>query len=83
MRERDRANGLAVGLEYGANAAILFLSPIMSEWSVGGSFLIFAVLNMGFVVFCSFLPETKGVPLEEIPRMFEKSRGKQAIETAP
>merc|ERR1711941_191572 len=59
MRERDRANGLAVGLEYGANAAILFLTPIMSDWSIVGSFAIFAALNIGFTFFCAFLPETK------------------------
>jgi len=70
MRERDRANGVAVGLEYGANAVILFLTPIMSQWSVGGSFVVFAVLNIGFMVFCCFLPETKGVPLEQIPGLF-------------
>jgi len=70
QRERDRGQGLAVGIEYGANAAILFLTPIMVQWSIGGSFMVFAALNCFFVLFCTFLPETKGVPLEEIPALF-------------
>lgn len=75
MRERDRANGLAVGLEYGANAVILFITPIMSDWSVGGSFVIFAICNIFFFFFCLFLPETKGVPLEQIPALFGGTKG--------
>lgn len=74
MRERDRANGLAVGLEYAANAVILFITPLMQEWSIVGSFIVFAVLNLFFAVFCSFLPETKGVTLEEIPGMFTRTQ---------
>jgi SP family arabinose:H+ symporter-like MFS transporter len=70
MRERDRANGLAVGLEYGANAVILFLTPVMVDWSIFGSFVIFAACNIFFVFFCAMLPETKGVPLEHIPALF-------------
>merc|ERR1712217_466864 len=69
--ERDAANGLAVGVEYGANAVILFLSPFLVSWSITKSLLMFGTLNVLIATFCFFyVTETKGVPVELVPALF-------------
>merc|ERR1712083_933131 len=51
--ERDAANGLAVGMEYGANAVIVFITPFLVAWSIPASLLMFGLFNLGIALFCS------------------------------
>ena len=62
----------AVFWQYLFNAVVVFATPYLMGWSVGGTMLVFAgtnILNLLFVVV--FIKETKGVPLEEIPALFK------------
>lgn len=62
----------AVFWQYGINAAVVFATPYLMDWSVGYTMLVFAgtnILNLAFVII--FIKETKGVPLEEIPALFK------------
>merc|ERR1712007_384995 len=71
--ERDRAMSLAVFTQYNANAILLYLVPIiLNAFKVGGTMLFFAgfnILNFAFVF--AYVKETKGLPLEDIPILFE------------
>lgn len=69
--ERDAASGLAVGMEYGANALIVFLTPYLVSWSIKGSLLMFGVINVLIAAFCyMYVTETKGVSVELVPALF-------------
>merc|ERR1719230_384163 len=69
--ERDTANGLAVALEYAANALIVYVTPYLMEWSLTYTLGIFGVLNLLIAAFVAiFVTETKGVPMERIPELF-------------
>jgi len=69
--ERDAANGLAVGMEYGANAVIVFITPFLVAWSIPASLVLFGVLNLMIAAFCYIcVTETKGVPVELVPALF-------------
>lgn len=69
--ERDAATGLAVGMEYGANAVIVFITPFLVSWSIKGSLALFGVLNLLIAAFCyQYVTETKGVPVELVPALF-------------
>merc|ERR1711920_101965 len=69
--ERDAANGLAVGMEYGANAVIVFITPFLVAWSIPASLVLFGVLNLMIAAFCYMcVTETKGVPVELVPALF-------------
>jgi len=69
--ERDTANGLAVALEYGANALIVYVTPYLIEWSLTYTLGIFGVVNLLIAAFVAiFVTETKGVPVEMIPELF-------------
>merc|ERR1712217_494468 len=69
--ERDAANGLAVGMQYGANAVIVFITPYLISWSIPGSLLMFGLFNLGIALFCAlYVTETKGVPIELVPALF-------------
>jgi len=72
MAERDRAMGLAVFVQYGANGILMFVFPPLLSWlGAGGALLFFAAFNvLNFIFVYIFIQETKGVPLEEIPAMF-------------
>lgn len=73
MQVRGLLTGAAVSMQWLFNAAVAFTFPIALE-SIGNStFFIFAVINVGsllFVFFC--LPETKGKSLEEIEKHMKK-----------
>ena len=72
MAERERAVALSVFWQYIFNAVIVFATPHLMGWSVGGTMLVFAGLNLVNLAFVLiFIKETKGVPLEEIPALFK------------
>merc|ERR1719277_714813 len=76
MGERDRATSLAVFMQYGSNALLMVVVPhVQKAFSFSGMLYFFGafnLLNLGFVVTC--IKETKGVPLEDIPKLFGASR---------
>jgi len=81
--ERDRAMSFAVFTQYNANAVLLYLVPIiLNAFNVGGTMLFFAgfnILNFAFVFM--YVKETKGLPLEDIPILFEsKARFRKWME---
>merc|ERR1712217_853141 len=77
--ERDAANGLAVGMEYGANAVIVFISPFLVSWSITKSLTMFGIFNVLIATFCFFyVTETKGIPVELVPALFGIDRAQKA-----
>lgn len=59
--------------------------PILLSQFGGMTFFLFAVINIGSIVFCSlWLPETKGLSLEEIETLMEQrlSGGKRIPDAA-
>merc|ERR1711957_526302 len=70
----DSAVSVIVALSFVTHAFILLITPFMLNVSTGGTMLFFCVcnaLNAAFVL--SFVRETKGVPLEFVPEMFERA----------
>lgn len=82
---RGLMNGIAVGIFWVFNAIVAFVFPILLSQFGGMTFFLFAVINIGSIVFCSlWLPETKGLSLEEIETLLEQrlSGGKRIPDAA-
>lgn len=82
---RGLMNGIAVGIFWVFNAIVAFVFPILLSQFGGMTFFLFAVINIGSIVFCSlWLPETKGLSLEEIETLMEQrlSGGKRIPDAA-
>ena len=64
--------GLAVFLMWIVNAIISFLFPVLiSTFGGTGTFLVFAVINVGTVIFSwRMVPETAHLTLEELEEEF-------------
>lgn len=70
---RGLMNGISVGLFWIFNAIVAFAFPIALAWFGGMTFFLFALVNIGSIIFCSLcLPETKGLSLEEIEQLMER-----------
>lgn len=75
MAEKERAISLSVFFQYGANAVIAVVTPTLLQWSTAGTLFLFAALNIINIAFVlTFIKETKGVPLEQIPALFGSVR---------
>ncbi|MFF7710256.1 sugar porter family MFS transporter [Pseudomonas sp. NPDC007930] len=73
---RGLMNGIAVGLFWVFNAIVAFAFPIAMALFGGMTFFLFAVVNIGSIIFCTLcLPETKGLSLEEIERLMQRTFG--------
>merc|ERR1712110_690748 len=76
MAERDRATSLAVFAQYASNAVLMLVVPhIQKALGFAGMLYFFGafnLLNLAFVAAC--VKETKGVPLEDIPKLFGASQ---------
>jgi sugar porter (SP) family MFS transporter len=74
--ERDRAVSLAVFTQYGANAVLLYLVPVMqAALQIQGLIMFFGGFNLlNFLFVFAFVKETKGLPLENIPALFASKR---------
>jgi major inositol transporter-like SP family MFS transporter len=71
-RARGLMNGIAVGVFWIFNAIVALLFPILLNVLGGMTFFLFALINIGSIVFCTlWLPETKGLSLEEIETLME------------
>lgn len=68
LRARGRGMSVAVLLNFGANAVVMFaFSPLQDLIGAGAVFFMFGVIAIVSIVFIFFVvPETKGLTLEEI-----------------
>jgi len=73
MSERESAVSLAVFVNYVNNALVIMITPYLMGWSVPGTMYFFGVANVLCGLFVvAFIKETKGVPLEETPALFQR-----------
>lgn len=74
LRMRGLATGIAVCFQWGANATVAFLFPILlASWG-GKTFILFAIVNTFSLLFLlRFMPETKGKTLEMLEKHFEET----------
>ena len=70
IRIRGVAMGIAVSCNWGANVLVAFLFPIaLPLLGVGLSFGVFFLVSLvGWAVFYFWVPETRGVSLEDVER---------------
>lgn len=72
MREKEAALALSTFCNFAANVVVSQIAMPMLHWSPYGTFLIFGALNVANVVFVlACVKETKGVPLEDIPALWD------------
>merc|ERR1712060_127908 len=85
MAERDRATALAVFVQYAANAVLMVVVPhIQKALGFAGMLYFFGafnLLNLAFVATC--IKETKGVPLEDIPKLFGARQDASKLKKGP
>ncbi len=70
---RGQAVAIAVAAQWISNFVVSSTFPSLSEWSVGGTYLIYAFFSLLSAIFVfKFVPETKGKTLEEMSRLWKK-----------
>jgi major inositol transporter-like SP family MFS transporter len=76
MKMRGFGMGLAVFMLWSVNAVISFSFPVLiSTFGGAGTFLVFAVINVGTVMFSfRMVPETSHLTLEELEEEFRYSK---------
>jgi MFS transporter, SP family, arabinose:H+ symporter len=74
---RGQAAAFCAMIDWLANFALIEVFPVwQNAISLGGVLVCFAALAVAAIAFVYwFLPETKGLPVEEIVRVFERQRG--------
>ncbi|MNN85758.1 Major myo-inositol transporter IolT [compost metagenome] len=66
-------NGISVSVFWIFNAIVAFVFPVLLSVMGGMTFFLFAVVNIGSIIFCTlWLPETKGLTLEEIEQQMKQ-----------
>ncbi|MFE8150480.1 sugar porter family MFS transporter [Brenneria goodwinii] len=69
MKLRGRLTGTAISIQWIFNALVAFSFPPVMELAGSKTFFIFAVINVGSLLFIMFMvPETRGKSLEEIEK---------------
>src|SRR6201996_4677105 len=81
---RGQAAAIAAMFDWLANFALIEVFPVtQNAISLAGVMVVFAGLCALAIVFVwKFLPETKGLPVEEIVEVFEKQQRKSALPNA-
>ena len=70
---RGKAVAIAVAAQWIANFLVSSTFPSLSEWSVGGTYLIYAIFALLSALFVwKFVPETKGKTLEDMSKLWKK-----------
>ena len=82
---RGQAAAFAAMIDWLANFAIIEVFPVtQNAISLGGVMVVFAGLAALAIVFIwKFLPETKGLPVEEIVRVFERQQKQSPLSSGP
>jgi hypothetical protein len=76
MNERTKAMNLAVFAQYTVNSTIYVISPILVMFSMRFTLCFFGIsCLLGLVFICACVKETKGVPLEMVPQLFNGQEG--------
>jgi MFS transporter, SP family, arabinose:H+ symporter len=75
---RGKAAAIAAMIDWLANFALIEVFPVwQNAISLGGVMICFAALAVAAIAFVFwFLPETKGLPVEEIVQIFDRQRGR-------
>ena len=75
---RGQAAAIAATVDWLANFVLIEVFPVwQNAISLGGVLVCFAALCVAAIAFVYwFLPETRGLPVEEIVTLFEKTRQK-------
>ena len=81
---RGQAAAIAAMFDWLANFALIEVFPVtQNAISLGGVMVVFAGLCALAIVFVwKFLPETKGLPVEEIVQVFERQQKKSVLPNA-
>ena len=70
---RSQAVAIAVAMQWVANFLVSSTFPSLSAWSVGGTYLIYAIMALLSIVFVwKFVRETKGKTLEDMSALWRK-----------
>lgn len=70
---RSQAVAIAVAMQWVANFLVSSTFPSLSAWSVGGTYLIYAVMSLLSAIFVwKMVPETKGKTLEEMSALWRR-----------
>ena len=70
---RSQAVAIAVAMQWVANFLVSSTFPSLSAWSVGGTYLIYAVMSLLSAVFVwRMVPETKGKTLEDMSALWRR-----------
>ena len=70
---RGKAVAIAVAAQWIANFLVSSTFPSLSQWSVGGAYIIYAVFCVLSALFVwKWVPETKGKTLEDMTRLWRK-----------
>jgi sugar porter (SP) family MFS transporter len=73
MQVRGLLTGTAVSMQWLFNATVAFLFPMAVDTLGNPTFFVFAVINIGSLIFVfTCLPETKGKSLEQIEKHMKK-----------
>ncbi|MDL9980671.1 sugar porter family MFS transporter [Microbacterium sp. ASV49] len=73
-RIRAKALGVAAAAQWIANFLITVSFPVMSAWSLSGTYLMYAIFAaLSFVYVLWRIPETKGMELEQTETLFFKA----------
>merc|ERR1712019_309052 len=73
MKEHETALSVSTFFGFAFNFLVGVVSNILINWSPGGTFMIFGVLNVtNFFFVMLMMKETKGRALEEIPDLFDQ-----------
>ena len=70
---RGKAVAIAVAAQWISNFIVSSTFPSLSEWNIGGTYMIYAIFSFMSAVFVwKMVPETKGRTLEEMASMWKK-----------
>jgi SP family xylose:H+ symportor-like MFS transporter len=76
---RGKAVAIAVAAQWIANFTVSSTFPSLSAWSVGGTYMIYAVFSLLSAIFVwKMVPETKGKTLEDMSRLWRANANKMA-----
>lgn len=71
---RSQAVAIAVAAQWISNFLVSSTFPYLCDWSVGGTYSIYAVMSLLSAVFVwRFVPETKGKTLEDMSKLWKNS----------
>jgi len=72
---RSQATAIAVAIQWLSNFAISSTFPSLSEWSIGGAYIIYGAFSLLSALFVwKMVPETKGKTLEQMSALWRSKK---------